>query len=317
MNYLIVINYYERIENSIKSLIKEVFLENEYEVDDSNIVEVNIMKDITPLFYKIFEKFRNSRITSQTFINENLIRISNLSRYSRSHGLILYRDISFDNIFKRKNWEAEKLYIKRLVYIIGSNFIPIVNILLPLYLTLKTISDLHNIYLGQPIFNSTFLNNLRRIRNLNNRQVNKLLRILAIKTGIKLFLKLGVRFGTKTSIKIGMSFLDIFPIIGELINIVIGNLIDIPTFHIDFKEAQNEFLTELKKRPNVATRRIIQDYNDAINYFGKRADININQNDYIIPNVEINDNNINNLFEELDNLDINELLIGDNQENNV
>ncbi len=53
-------------------------------------MEVNILKDITPLFRKIFEKFKNNRIISQTFINENLRRIDNLSEYTRNNYLILY-----------------------------------------------------------------------------------------------------------------------------------------------------------------------------------------------------------------------------------
>ena len=314
MNYLVVINYFERVENSIKRVVKDAFLENEFEVDDSNIVEVNILKDITPLFSKIFAKFRDSRITSDDFINENLINISNLSRFWINHDLPLYRGISFDNIFKRKNWEADKLYTKYLIYIIGSNFIPYANLFLPLILTLKVISNLHNIYLGQPLFNSTFFNNLRRMRNRNNSQFKRLLKNLAEKTGIRLLLKLGVAgFGKKTSIKIATYSLEIFPIIGELINGVIGNIIDIPTFKGDFNEAKNEFLQKLKSRPNMLVRKILQDYNDAINYFGKRANININQDYYIIPGDEIYNINI---IEEFNNLNLDELLIDDDQENN-
>lgn len=316
LNFLVVINYFERVENSIRTVVKNAFLLNEFEVDDSNIVEVNILKDITPLFAKIFEKFRNSRITSEDFINENLINISNLSNYCIQHDLLLYRGISFDDIFKRKNWEADKLYTKYLIYIIGSNFIPILNLVLPLILTLKVISNLHNIYLGQPLFNSTFFNNLRRMRNINGRQFKRLLKNLAKKTGIKIFLKIGAGFGIKSSIKVGTSILDIFPLVGELINIVIGNIIDIPTFNKDFNESKNEFLQKLKSRPNMAIRKIVQDYNDAINFFGKRANININQNYYIIPGDEIYNNNLNNIIEDLDNLNINELLIDDDQEIN-
>ena len=50
-------------------------------------------------------------------------------------------------IFKRKNWEADKLYWKNLIVLTGSNFVPIVGIIYPLILTLKLVSDLHNIYL--------------------------------------------------------------------------------------------------------------------------------------------------------------------------
>ena len=319
MNYLVVINYFERIENSIKTVIKNAFLENDFEVDDSNIVEVNILKDITPLFSKIFSKFRNSRITSDDFINENLKNISNLERFCINHDLSLYRGISFDNIFKRKNWEADKLYTKYLISIIGANCIPYANLFFPLILTLKAISDLHNIYLGQPLFRLSFFNNLRRMRFRNNRQFKRLLKLLknsAAKAGIRVLLKLGIGFGKKTSIKIVTSFLTLFPIVGELINIVIGNLIDIPTFQRDFKEAKIEFLQKLKSMPNIAVRTIVQDYNDAINYFGKRANININRDNYFIPGDEIFNNNINNIIEEFNNLDIDALLIDDGQENN-
>ena len=101
-----------------------------------------------------------------------------------------------------------------------------------------------------------------------------------------------------------------------MINIVIGNLIDIPTFQRDFKEAKIEFLQKLKSMPNIAVRTIVQDYNDAINYFGKRANININRDNYFIPGDEIFNNNINNIIEEFNNLDIDALLIDDGQENN-
>ena len=319
LNYLIVINHIGRVEgNSSKVIVKEAFFDNGYEdeIDDSNIVEVNILKDITPLFAKIFEKFQNSRITSEDFIDENLINISNLSRYSENHNLLLYRGISLENIFKRQNWEANKLYIKYLISIIGTNFIPYANILLPTILTLKAISDLHQLYLGRPLFSSLSFRNLRNIRNIDNRILKRLLNKIAIKTGIKIFSKLAVRFGIKSTVKIGSSFFYICPLVGELINIVLGNTMDIPTFRIDFNEAKNEFLQKLKSRPNGVIKTIVQSYNDAINYFGKRANININQNYYIIPGDEIYNNNINNIAEPLDNFDINELLIGDEQDNN-
>jgi hypothetical protein len=151
---------------------------------------------------------------------------------------------------------------------------------------------------------------------MNNRLYIRLLKNLGVKAGIRVLLKLGVGFGKKIAIKIATSPLLIFPIIGELINGVIGNLIDLPTFNRDFNEAKNEFLQKLKSSPNMAVRRIIQDYNDAINYFGKRANININQDYYIIPGNEIYNNNINNIIEEFNNLNLNELLIDDDQENN-
>ena len=63
----------------------------------------------------------------------------------------------------------------------------------------------------------------------------------------------------------------------------------------------------------MVVRSIVQDYNHAINYFGKRANININQDYYIIPGDEIYNINI---IEEFNNLNLDELLINDDQENN-
>ena len=312
LNYLVVVNHTERVENSFRDVIVETFLDNEYEIDDSNIVEVNILKDITPLFAKIFEKFRKNRITSDDFIKENLINISNLSNYVNNNNLLLYRGISFDNIFKRQNLEAEKLLTKCVWYIAGTNFIPYANIVLPLIIILKAISDLYNIYLGQPLFDLQFFSNLRGIRNLNERY-KTLLRNLSYRTGLRIFLEIETKFGQKTAIKIGATILDIFPLVGEVINGIIGNVIDIPTFLYDFNKAKNEIFQILRSRPNMIIRRIIQDYNDAINYFGKRANININQNYYIIPGEEI----YNNIIGEINDLNINELLIDNDHNNNV
>ena len=64
---------------------------------------------------------------------------------------------------------------------------------------------------------------------------------------------------------------------------IIGNLIDIPTFNKDYKISKEEFLEILKSRSNNILNKIVGDYNDAINYFGRRADIDINNNDYQIP----------------------------------
>ena len=111
MNYLVVVNHNEKIINSSKSIVRESFIE--FFVDDFNescIVEVNILRDIAPLFAWIYEKFRYSAITSEAFQNENLNIIANLLEYSRGHNLFLYTDICLDMIFRRKNWEAEKLY---------------------------------------------------------------------------------------------------------------------------------------------------------------------------------------------------------------
>jgi len=284
MNYLIVVNHHENNINSTVSIVRDSFIEflgNEF--DDSNIVDVNVLRDISPLFAKIYEKFRYSAITSETFQNENLNIIENLSRYSRQHNLLLYIDISYDMIFRRKNWEAEKLYSKYLIYLIGSNFVPIGSLIFPLILTLKFISELHRIYLGEPLFNTQFFNMLRNYRNLDNRRRKKLLLNLAKKTGLKIFLKLGAAFGKKAPVKIGSSLLNIFPIVGFLLEGIIGNLLDVPTFINDYIEAKNEYLEILKSRNRNLIRRMVQDYNDAINYFGKRADINIYENEYIIP----------------------------------
>lgn len=282
LNYLIVINYYEKIINSIRNIVKEAFLENGCQIDDSNIVDVNIMRDITPLYKKIFEKFSFSRITSQTFQNENLSNINNLSNYSRRHELLLYKDISFDDIFKRKNWEAEKLFSKYLMAIIGTNFIPFANIIMPLILTLKFISSLHNIYFGHPLFNSRFFESLNHIGNLSNEQRNNLIRNLSVKTGLRLFVHLGAGFGTKVIIKMSTDFLLVFPAIGIIASALIGDLIDIPTFKSDYNLAKNEFMERLKSRPNNLINKIVNDYNEAINYFGRKADININHDNYKI-----------------------------------
>ena len=287
LNYLIVINYHDRVINSIRALIRESFLEYGCEILDSNIVDVNIFRDITPLYIKIFEKFRNSRITSSTFRNQNLNNIHNLSRYSQSNHLLLYSGISYDNIYKRKNWEAEKLYTKYLISIIGTNFVPFANIILPFILTLKLISGLHNIYLGRPLFGNNFFDMLQ---NLSSKQINKLLLALSIKTGLQLFIKIGIGLGVKTAIKLSLELLIVFPLIGIAIEGIIGNAIDIPTFTHDYKLAKEEFLDILKSRPDIVIKKIIEDYNDAINYFGRRADIEINYNDYQIPiNEEVGD----------------------------
>jgi len=174
MNYLIVVNHHEININSTVSIVRDSFIEflgNEF--DDSNIVDVNVLRDISLLFDKIYEKFRYSAITSETFQNENLNIIENLSRYSREHNLLLYIDISYDMIFRRKNWEAEKLYSKYLIYFIGSNFVPIGRLIFPLISTFKFISELHRIYLGQPLFNNQFFNMLRNYRNLDDRKRKK------------------------------------------------------------------------------------------------------------------------------------------------
>ena len=204
LNYLIVINYHDRIINSIRTLIRESFLEHGCEIHDSNIVDVNILRDITPLYIKIFEKFSSSRITSTTFRNKNLNNINNLSRYSERHHLLLYRDISYGNIYKRKNWEAEKLYTKYLYSIIGTNFILFAGILLPFYFTLRLISGLHNIYLGSPLFDANFFNMFKNLRNINNRERINLLKAISVKTGLKLFLKIGVGIGIKVAIKLNL-----------------------------------------------------------------------------------------------------------------
>ena len=286
INYIIVINYHEHIINSIKNIVKGAFQENGYIIDDSKIVDVNILRDITPLYKKIFEMFSNSRITSQIFQRENLQNIRNLSNYSLRNDLLLYKDISFDNIFKRKNWEAEKLYIKYLILIISTDFIPISNILTPLIITIQFISSLHNIYLGYPLFSTQFLNYLRNISYLNEGQRKNLLKNLALKTGLKIFIHLGAAFGAKVAIKISSNFLVIFPAIGIFLSSIIGEIIDIPTFKSDYNMAKNEFLEILKSRPNNTIKKIVNDYNEAINYFGKRADIDINHNDYNIQIVE-------------------------------
>ena len=302
LNYLIVINYHERAINSIRRIVIESFLENGCQIDDSNIVDVNILRDITPLYQKIFEKFKNSRITSLTFQNQNLSNINNLATYSQNHHLLLYRDISFDNIVKRKNWEAEKLFTKYLILMIGSNFVPLANLILPFIQTLKLISGLHNIYLGYPLFNEYFFNLWNNIKSLDKEKIKRFLSDLSVKTGFKFFIKLGVGLGIKTVIKISGTILVIFPLVGLLIEGIIGNIIDIPSYKKDYEEAKAEFLNTIKSRPNDTLKKIVNDYNDAINYFGKRGDSNINKNDYIIPIEERNNLNLDDEIIQLFNL---------------
>ena len=147
---------------------------------------------------------------------------------------------------------------------------------------------------------------------MSREQIKILLINLGKKIGLRIFSKLAIEFGEKIAIKVSSSFFYIFPVIGELINGVIGNLIDIPIFNKTFKETKEEMINLLSQSPHEATRRIVADYNDAINYFGRRGDININYNNYNIPNENINDIN----FELLNNSD--ELLIPliNPQENN-
>lgn len=87
---------------------------------------------------------------------------------------------------------------------------------------------------------------------------------------------------------------------------------DIPSFYDSFNVTKEELINLLRQRPHEVIRRIVVDYNDSINYFGKRAGEDINQINYDIPNENVNDNN----FDLLNGLDINELLIVQ-QENNV
>ena len=87
---------------------------------------------------------------------------------------------------------------------------------------------------------------------------------------------------------------------------------DIPSFYDSFNVTKEELINLLRQRPHEVIRRIVFDYNDSINYFGKRAGEDINQINYDIPNENVNDNN----FDLLNGLDINELLIVQ-QENNV
>ena len=299
LNYLIVINYHDRIINSIRTIVREAFLEYDCEVSDSDIVDVNIIRDITPLYNKIFEKFRNSRITASNFQNHNLNKVDNLSNYSRRNNLLLYKDISYDKIYKRKNWEAEKLYNKYLFAIIGTNFIPVAGIILPFIFTLKMISGLHNIYLGRPLFGDNFFQNIRQINNLNSTQRENILKTLYIKTGLKLFLKIGVGLGIKLTIKLSLSFLAIFPAVGVVISGIVGNVMDIASFNKDYNSAKTEFLEIIRQRPSNLSNKIVGDYNDAINYFGSKADIDIDYIDYQIPVFEeeifniINDEFIN------------------------
>ena len=56
----------------------------------------------------------------------------------------------------------------------------------------------------------------------------------------------------------------------------------------------------MSQSENNSIKKIINDYNEAVNYFGKRADIDINQNEYNIPMQEkiniISDNEFDQLL---------------------
>ena len=77
-----------------------------------------------------------------------------------------------------------------------------------------------------------------------------------------------------------------FPIVGFVVEGIVGKVLDIPTFRNDYKLAKEEYLNILKSRPDNVLKKIVRDYNDAINYFGRRADLETNQRDYDIPIVE-------------------------------
>ena len=170
---------------------------------------------------------------------------------------------------------------------------------MPFIFTLKMISGLHNIYLGRPLFGDNFFQNIRQINNLNSTQRENILKTLYIKTGLKLFLKIGVGLGIKLTIKLSLSFLAIFPAIGVVISGIVGNVMDIASFNKDYNSAKTEFLEILRQRPCNLSNKIVGDYNDAINYFGSKADIDIDYIDYQIPVFEeeifniINDEFIN------------------------
>ena len=134
---------------------------------------------------------------------------------------------------------------------------------------------------------------------MNNNQRSNLLKALAKKTGLKFLVKLGAGFGIKNFIKLGMGILIIFPALGYVADVIIGNAIDVPTFNNDYNLAKEEYLEILKSRTNNTVKKIINDYNDAINYFGRRGDLDIDQNAYNIPIGE----EINNVIDfELDEL---------------
>lgn len=285
-------------------------MENQYHLDSSKIVIVNIKRDISPLFYKIYTTFLESRITRNDFEQRNLKIMSNLSNYTikNKNNMLLYKNLSFENIFKRKNWEASKLYLKYLLLTTGSELIPIGNILLPFFINLRFISELHRIYFDVPLFGKGFFNKLRTLRNNNESSIKKILKKLFLRAGLRFLAKLCTSFGKKTTVKIVCHFLDIIPGIGSLISLIIGGGLDIPTLIISYKESKTEFLGRLMRKPQSCIRNIVQHYNDAINFFGRRADIYINNDIFNIQNIE---NNINFID------DINALLINPEEDYNI
>lgn len=92
--------------------------------------------------------------------------------------------------------------------------------------------------------------------------------------------------------------------VGNAIEGIIGNLLDVPEFRKNYKMVKDEYMEMLKSRISSILKKIVRDCNDAINYFGKRADIDIDQHNYELP-IEEEENNsfLNEELIELLNLD--------------
>ena len=308
IEYLIVINCERRIEDAIqmKSILVERFMEFSCQIDESKMLVMNIKKDITPLFRKIFETFRSNRITINNLEVNHLYRISNLSNYSQINNLLLYKNITYEMIFKRKNWEAQKYFIIYLLTTIGTELIPIGNLVLPQIINLKFLSHLYRIYFGVPLFSQTFLNN-PRLRHIRNRTLIRNISSFLTKLGLRSVAIIIIKSGEKIAIKATFDFLILIPGLGYILDVIIGNSIDIPSLTISYRRAKEEFLKILMNNPNDCVKRIIQNYNDAINFFGRRANIRINNDYFNIPNINnmpIIDNNLE------------ELLLNDEEEEN-
>ena len=95
---------------------------------------MNIKRDITPLLRKIYITFKYNRITTNSFEEFNLNEINNFSNYTQNNNLFLYKNMFGIN---RKNWEAQKLFIKYLAYTALSEIIPIGNLVIPLLINLR------------------------------------------------------------------------------------------------------------------------------------------------------------------------------------
>ena len=104
------------------------------------------------------------------------------------------------------------------------------------------------------------------------------------KVGLKGLAKIFLTQSTKITVKIACEFLNLIPSIGTLFTVIIGSAIDFPSLYRSYIEGKKEFI-RISDNSDSNIRRIVQNYNDAINFFGRRANIRINTDYYNIPNI--------------------------------